>query len=147
MLSQHNFVRLSEFVWEIPPTYRDDMRVPARLYADEELLNAALSDNSIVQLINTSTLPGIVQHAIAMPDIHQGYGFPIGGIVATRLPQGVISPGGVGYDINGLDGNGFLCPDWYVESHAADLRFHLSWCRSSDEPSEGEEDGARSRTT
>jgi len=100
MLSQDNFVRLSEFVWEIPRTYRDDMRVPARLYADEELLNAALSDNSIVQLINTSTLPGIVQHAIAMPDIHQGYGFPIGGVVATRLPPGVISPGGVGYDIN-----------------------------------------------
>ncbi len=100
MLSQHNFVRLSEFVWEIPLTYREDMRVPARLYADEDLLNAALGDNSIVQLINTCTLPGIVQHAIAMPDIHQGYGFPIGGVVATRLPQGVISPGGVGYDIN-----------------------------------------------
>ncbi len=100
MLSQHNFVRVEEFVWEIPSTYRDDMRVPARLYADEELLNTALSDNSIVQLINTSTLPGIIQYAIAMPDIHQGYGFPIGGVVATRLPDGVISPGGVGYDIN-----------------------------------------------
>jgi tRNA-splicing ligase RtcB len=100
MLSQHNFVRVAEFIWEIPPTYREDMRVPARLYADEELLNAALSDNSIVQLVNTSTLPGIIQHAIAMPDIHQGYGFPIGGVVATRLPHGVISPGGVGYDIN-----------------------------------------------
>jgi len=100
MLSQHNFVRVEEFVWEIPSTYRDDMRVPARLYADEKLLNTALTDNSIVQLINTSTLPGIVQHAIAMPDIHQGYGFPIGGVVATRLPHGVISPGGVGYDIN-----------------------------------------------
>jgi tRNA-splicing ligase RtcB len=100
MLSQHDFVRRAEFVWEIPPTYRDDMRVPARLYADEELLNTALTDNSIVQLVNTSTLPGIIQHAIAMPDIHQGYGFPIGGVAATRLPQGVISPGGVGYDIN-----------------------------------------------
>jgi tRNA-splicing ligase RtcB (3'-phosphate/5'-hydroxy nucleic acid ligase) len=100
MLNQHNFVRVQEFVWEIPPTYRDDMRVPARLYADEELLNTALTDNSIVQLVNTSTLPGIIQHAIAMPDIHQGYGFPIGGVVATRLPHGVISPGGVGYDIN-----------------------------------------------
>jgi tRNA-splicing ligase RtcB len=100
MLSQHNFVRVAEFIWEIPATYRDDMRVPARLYADEELLNAALTDNSIVQLVNTSTLPGIIQHAIAMPDIHQGYGFPIGGVVATRLPHGVISPGGVGYDIN-----------------------------------------------
>jgi tRNA-splicing ligase RtcB len=100
MLSQHNFVRVEEFIWEISATYRDDMRVPARLYADEELLNAALTDNSIVQLVNTSTLPGIIQYAIAMPDIHQGYGFPIGGVVATRLPHGVISPGGVGYDIN-----------------------------------------------
>ena len=100
MLSQQNFVHLQEFVWEIPATFRDDMRVPARLYADEELLNTALTDNSIVQLVNTSTLPGIVKHAIAMPDIHLGYGFPIGGVVATRLPHGVISPGGVGYDIN-----------------------------------------------
>lgn len=76
------------------------MRVPARLYADEDLLDAALLDNSIVQLVNTATLPGVIQYAIAMPDIHQGYGFPIGGVVATRLPEGVISPGGVGYDIN-----------------------------------------------
>ena len=100
MLSRDNFVRVQEFVWEIPPTFRDDMRVPARLYADEELLNTALTDNSITQLVNTSTLPGIIQYAVAMPDIHQGYGFPIGGVVATRLPHGVISPGGVGYDIN-----------------------------------------------
>jgi tRNA-splicing ligase RtcB (3'-phosphate/5'-hydroxy nucleic acid ligase) len=76
------------------------MRVPARLYADENLLDAALLDNSIVQLVNTATLPGIVKYAIAMPDIHQGYGFPIGGVVATHLPEGVISPGGVGYDLN-----------------------------------------------
>lgn len=100
MLSKHNFERVAENVWEIPPTFRDDMRVPARIYADEGLLDATLADNSVVQLINTATLPGIVKYAIAMPDIHQGYGFPIGGVVATRLPQGVISPGGVGYDIN-----------------------------------------------
>jgi tRNA-splicing ligase RtcB (3'-phosphate/5'-hydroxy nucleic acid ligase) len=100
MLSQHNLVRIQEFVWQISADYRDDMRVPARLYADEELLNTALGDNSITQLVNAATLPGIVQYAIAMPDIHQGYGFPIGGVVATRLPHGVISPGGVGYDIN-----------------------------------------------
>jgi len=92
--------RVAEHVWEIPKTFREDMRVPARLYADEGLLDAALSDNSILQLVNTATLPGVIGHAIAMPDIHQGYGFPIGGVVATRLPEGVISPGGVGYDIN-----------------------------------------------
>lgn len=100
MFCLHNFVRVEEFVWELPPSYRQDMRVPARLYADEELLNLALTDNSIAQLVNTCTLPGIIQYAIAMPDIHQGYGFPIGAVVATRLPDGVVSPGGVGYDIN-----------------------------------------------
>ena len=76
------------------------MRVPARLYADEDQLDVALTDNSVVQLVNTATLPGVIKHAIAMPDIHQGYGFPIGGVIATRLPEGVISPGGVGYDVN-----------------------------------------------
>jgi tRNA-splicing ligase RtcB len=100
MLGKHSFVRVAENIWEIPSTFRDDMRVPARVYADEDLLDAALGDNSVVQLVNTATLPGVIKHAIAMPDIHQGYGFPIGGVVATRLPQGVISPGGVGYDIN-----------------------------------------------
>jgi len=100
MLSKEHVERVAEDVWEIPQTFRDDMRVPARLYADEDLLDAALSDNSVVQLVNTATLPGVIRYAIAMPDIHQGYGFPIGGVVATRLPEGVISPGGVGYDIN-----------------------------------------------
>jgi len=100
MLSKEHVERVAEHVWEIPKTFRDDMRVPARLYADEDLLDAALLDNSVVQLVNTATLPGVVRYAIAMPDIHQGYGFPIGGVVATLLPEGVISPGGVGYDIN-----------------------------------------------
>src|SRR5947209_11839436 len=100
MLSKHDLVRVAENVWDIPPTFRDDMRVPARLYADGDLLEAALTDNSVVQLVNTATLPGVVRYAIAMPDIHQGYGFPIGGVIATLLPEGVISPGGVGYDIN-----------------------------------------------
>jgi tRNA-splicing ligase RtcB len=76
------------------------MRVSARIYADEELLEAALDERSMDQLINITTLPGIIGHALAMPDIHQGYGFPIGGVAATRLPHGIISPGGVGYDIN-----------------------------------------------
>ena len=100
MIEKKHIERVSENVWEIPKTFRHDMRVPVRLYADEELLDTALSDNSVLQLVNTATLPGVVKYAIAMPDIHQGYGFPIGGVVATRLPEGVISPGGVGYDIN-----------------------------------------------
>jgi tRNA-splicing ligase RtcB len=77
------------------------MRVPARVCADEALLDQIIDDQSLEQLVNTATLPGIVKYALAMPDIHQGYGFSIGGVVATDPAQGgVISPGGVGYDVN-----------------------------------------------
>ncbi|MEA3408215.1 MAG: RtcB family protein [Chloroflexota bacterium] len=100
MLSKDVLIQIAPRLYEIPTSYRDDMRVPARLYADEEIVEAALGDGSIEQLINTSTLPGVVKYTLAMPDIHQGYGFPIGGVAATALPDGVISPGGVGYDIN-----------------------------------------------
>lgn len=95
-----DFKRLSPYLYEIPQNHRPDMRVPARFYADAELLQSTLGDKSLDQLVNSATLPGIVAYALAMPDIHQGYGFPIGGVVATRVPDGVISPGGVGYDIN-----------------------------------------------
>lgn len=95
-----DFNRLTPYLYEIPASHRPDMRVPARFYADAELLELALEDKSLDQLVNSATLPGIVAYALAMPDIHQGYGFPIGGVVATRMPDGVISPGGVGYDIN-----------------------------------------------
>jgi tRNA-splicing ligase RtcB len=87
-------------VYEIPADARDDMRVPARVFADEEILAAIRADRSLEQLQNVATLPGIVEAAIAMPDIHQGYGFPVGGLAAMELPDGVVSPGGVGYDIN-----------------------------------------------
>ncbi|HZD88125.1 MAG TPA: RtcB family protein [Gaiellaceae bacterium] len=93
-------VRVAEAVWEIPAGARPDMRVPARIFADEELLTAILSDRSLEQLCNVATLPGIVEAALAMPDVHQGYGFPVGAVAATETPDGVISPGGVGYDIN-----------------------------------------------
>src|SRR5438552_10567757 len=76
------------------------MRVPARVFADEELLDAIRGDQSLEQLKNVATLPRIVDAALAMPDVHQGYGFPVGGIAATEPPDGVVSPGGVGYDIN-----------------------------------------------
>ena len=93
-------VRLDDTLWEIPADARDDMRVPARVFADADLLEAILTDRSLEQLQNVATLPGIVEAAIAMPDIHQGYGFPVGGLAATAPPDGVVSPGGVGYDIN-----------------------------------------------
>jgi tRNA-splicing ligase RtcB len=91
-------VRISDVVWELPR--EGAMRVPARVFADEEILDAIRLDHSLEQLQNVATLPGIVDAAYAMPDIHQGYGFPVGGLAATELPDGVVSPGGVGYDIN-----------------------------------------------
>src|SRR5215210_678701 len=92
--------QVDETLWEIPREARSDMRVPARVFADRELLDAIRTDSSLEQLQNVATLPGIVDAALAMPDIHQGYGFPVGGVAATELPDGVVSPGGVGYDIN-----------------------------------------------
>ena len=100
MVQKHDINQLTEHLFEVPIEFRKDMRVPARFYSDAKLLKGVITDNSLLQLINTATLPGIVKYALAMPDIHQGYGFPIGGVVATELPDGVISPGGVGYDIN-----------------------------------------------
>ena len=100
MVQNYDFKQLDRHLFEVPATFRKDMRVPARFYADEVLLKGIITDDSLQQLINTATMPGIVKYALAMPDIHQGYGFPIGGVVATELPDGIISPGGVGYDIN-----------------------------------------------
>ncbi|EIM63339.1 RtcB family protein [Desulfobacter postgatei] len=100
MISSHDFKQINKYLYEIPRSFRADMRVPARFYADSELQKAIQGDRSLEQLVNTATLPGIVKYALAMPDMHQGYGFPIGGVVATQLPDGIISPGGVGYDIN-----------------------------------------------
>src|SRR5881409_1330696 len=92
--------QVDDTLWEIPAEARPDMRVPARLFADAELLEAIRTDQSLEQLENVATLPGIVDAALAMPDIHQGYGFPVGGVAAMETPDGVVSPGGVGYDIN-----------------------------------------------
>src|SRR3989440_6016845 len=92
--------RIDDTLWEIPASARPDMRVPARVFADAELIEAILADRSLEQLQNVATLPGVVEAAFAMPDIHQGYGFPVGGLAATETPDGVVSPGGVGYDIN-----------------------------------------------
>ena len=90
----------AEAIWEIRASARADMRVPARVFADRDLLEAIRGDRSLEQLQNVATLPGVVEAVLAMPDVHQGYGFPVGGVAATEPPDGVISPGGVGYDIN-----------------------------------------------
>jgi tRNA-splicing ligase RtcB len=121
-MNKKDFNRIDAYLWEVPQEFRPDMRVPARLYASEELLEEATRDQSLDQLVNTATLPGIVKHALAMPDIHQGYGFPIGGVVATELPHGVISPGGVGYDINcGVRLMGTRIPQEEIEPYLDDL--------------------------
>lgn len=90
--------KVHDYLWEIPP--HGGMRVPGRIYASEKLLKDIRSDESLKQVANVAHLPGIVGYSLAMPDIHWGYGFPIGGVAATDPDQGVISPGGVGYDIN-----------------------------------------------
>lgn len=92
--------KISEFIWEVPKEYRSDMRVPARIFASEKLMEKIKEDKSIEQAVNVATLPGIQKYSIAMPDIHEGYGFPIGGVAAFDVAEGVISPGGIGYDIN-----------------------------------------------
>src|ERR1041385_5320257 len=89
------------YVWELPTTYKPGMRVPGRVYASEKMLEHIVGDNCLEQVANVAFLPGIAKYSLAMPDIHWGYGFPIGGVAATIVEeQGVISPGGVGYDIN-----------------------------------------------
>jgi len=86
--------------WEIPQSFRADMRGPVRIFATRALLEQVLGDQSLEQAVNAATLPGLVGAVVVMPDMHQGYGFPIGGVAATAFPQGVVSPGAIGYDIN-----------------------------------------------
>jgi tRNA-splicing ligase RtcB len=122
MVKQQDLVQISPYVWEIPRSFRPDMRTAARVISSRELLEKALTDKSLEQLVNATTLPGIVGYAIAMPDVHQGYGFPVGGVAATRLPDGVISPGAIGYDIN--CGVRLLASDLFFDEigpHVADL--------------------------
>jgi tRNA-splicing ligase RtcB len=100
VIRKQDFKKIGPVLWELPTSFREDMRVPVHIFADDDLLEAALGDRSIEQAVNASTLPGVLSHVTVMPDVHQGYGFPIGGVAATRFPDGVISPGGIGYDIN-----------------------------------------------
>ncbi|MCH7724522.1 MAG: RtcB family protein [Bacteroidetes bacterium] len=99
MINEIELNRITENLWEIPLT--GNMRVPGRIYISEEMISKNLkTDDALKQVINVAHLPGIEKYSLAMPDIHWGYGFPIGGVAATNLNDGVISPGGVGYDIN-----------------------------------------------
>ncbi len=94
-----DFKKISDYVWEVGTDFKDGMRVPARIYASEAVLNQ-MDLHVYDQITNVATLPGIVKYAYCMPDGHSGYGFPIGGVAAMDANEGVISPGGIGFDIN-----------------------------------------------
>src|SRR5579872_458598 len=100
-IKKEDLIKKSEQEYQIPVSYRSDMKVPATVFMNEAMMKDVLADRALWQLVNVTTLPGIQKAAFAMPDIHQGYGFPIGGVAATDIHLGgVISPGGIGYDIN-----------------------------------------------
>src|SRR3989344_4864450 len=93
------FEKQSDVIWDIPVTYKKEMLVPGRIYASKQLINSM--DLTVYdQLANVASLPGIQKHALCMPDAHSGYGFPIGGVAAFDVDKGIISPGGIGFDIN-----------------------------------------------
>ena len=100
MIRIQDLTKITDYEWEIPQTFRHDMRVPVRIFATRTLLEHIATDKSLEQAVNAATLPGLVGSIVVMPDMHQGYGFPIGGVAATEFPSGVVSPGGIGYDIN-----------------------------------------------
>ncbi len=100
MITKQDLKKISDYLYEIPETFRTDMRVPARIYVDDKMLEQVFRDKSLEQLVNTATLPGIVKYTMVMPDVHEGYGAPIGGVYATTGPEAVISPGSIGYDVN-----------------------------------------------
>ncbi len=92
--------KIDDYRWEIPQSYKAGMSVPGLIFASESMLSHIWQEQVFQQVANVAFLPGIVDHSLAMPDIHWGYGFPIGGVAGTRVKDGVISPGGVGFDIN-----------------------------------------------
>jgi len=94
--------KIDDYRWEIPRDYKPGMRVPGLVFADEHMLRQIGEEQALEQVANAATLPGIVGYSLAMPDIHWGYGFPVGGVAAFDLDEGIISPGGTGYDINCL---------------------------------------------
>ena len=97
---QGQLVKIDDYRWKIPEDYKAGMRVPGLIYASERMLDSMREEQTPEQVANVAFLPGILGYSLAMPDIHWGYGFPIGGVAATKVKDGVVSPGGVGYDIN-----------------------------------------------
>ncbi|MDQ5882732.1 MAG: hypothetical protein QG648_85 [Patescibacteria group bacterium] len=100
MIKKEDLHQITEYLWEIPKSFNPKMLVPARFYASQKLLNEILQDKSLEQLVNVCSLKGIQKYGLALPDIHEGYASPIGGVAALKVEDGVISPGMQGYDIN-----------------------------------------------
>jgi tRNA-splicing ligase RtcB len=90
--------KIDDYRWRVPREGK--MRTDGVIYADKRMMETIREDQSLLQVVNVAWLPGIVGYSLAMPDIHWGYGFPIGGVAAFDMKEGVVSPGGVGYDIN-----------------------------------------------
>ena len=97
---KEDLIKITDYIWEIPKSFREDMKVPARVFATEQMINEILEDKSLWQLVNVASLPGIYKYALAMPDVHEGYGFCVGAVAAFDYENGIISPGGIGFDIN-----------------------------------------------
>ncbi|MCS7183821.1 MAG: RtcB family protein [Patescibacteria group bacterium] len=98
--TKNDLKKISDYLWQIDKSFREDMRVPARIIASEKIIDELFKDKSLWQLINLTTLPGVYKFALVMPDVHEGYGSPVGGVVAFDLKEGIVSPGICGYDIN-----------------------------------------------
>jgi tRNA-splicing ligase RtcB len=98
-LTKQDFRKVSDYLWELPASFRHGMNVPVRVFVDGELLEEVLGDNSLMQAVNVACLPGLVGAVLVMPDVHLGYGSPIGGVAASLVSSGIISPGIIGYDI------------------------------------------------
>lgn len=100
-MTKSDLKKITDYIWEVPVGFRPGMKVPARVFSTEKMLDSILQDQSLDQLTNMTLMPGILKFALAMPDVHEGYGFPVGGVAAFDAHnEGVISPGGIGYDIN-----------------------------------------------
>src|SRR6188472_1645277 len=96
----HRVRKINDLEFQIEKDVSKGMRVPVKVYANDDLISKMVIDRTIDQAVNVSTLPGVTKHVVVLPDGHEGYGFPVGGVAATDLEEGIISPGGVGYDIN-----------------------------------------------
>jgi tRNA-splicing ligase RtcB len=99
-IGNHKIRKVSDLEFKIDPNSGKGMKVPVTIYANDSLISKMAMDRTIDQAANVATLPGVMKHVVVLPDGHEGYGFPVGGVAATDMEEGVISPGGVGYDIN-----------------------------------------------